>query len=259
MRRLVSPDLQALRQIESWPVSFAAAGVVTPRRPRREAGGDTAQSVRLASVSKAVAALAVLVAAEEGVVDLDEPAGPPVDRAAPARARLRAPLRGRRADRAARPPPHLLERGLPRLWATHLEERAEMPFADYVRALRLRAARDRARAERRPGGGHARLARRSPRRGSRLRAADPNRPARRSTSWRAVQFPGLSGVLPDYGRFDPLDWGLGVQMRDSGADLDGHARLSGLRSATSEDRGRSSGSTPEPGIACAVAHGPRVR
>jgi CubicO group peptidase (beta-lactamase class C family) len=28
----------------------------------------------------------------------------------------------------------------------------------------------------------------------------------------AVQFAGLSGVLPDYGRFDPLDWGLGVQI-----------------------------------------------
>ena len=28
----------------------------------------------------------------------------------------------------------------------------------------------------------------------------------------SVQFPGLAGVLPDYGRFDPLDWGLGVQL-----------------------------------------------
>ncbi len=28
----------------------------------------------------------------------------------------------------------------------------------------------------------------------------------------SVQFPGLTGVLPDYGRFDPLDWGLGVQL-----------------------------------------------
>jgi CubicO group peptidase (beta-lactamase class C family) len=27
-----------------------------------------------------------------------------------------------------------------------------------------------------------------------------------------VQFHGLSGVLPDYGRFNPLDWGLGVQL-----------------------------------------------
>jgi CubicO group peptidase (beta-lactamase class C family) len=28
----------------------------------------------------------------------------------------------------------------------------------------------------------------------------------------SVQFPGLNGVLPDYGRFDTLDWGLGVQL-----------------------------------------------
>jgi CubicO group peptidase (beta-lactamase class C family) len=27
-----------------------------------------------------------------------------------------------------------------------------------------------------------------------------------------AQFPGLSGVLPEQGRFDPLDWGLGVQL-----------------------------------------------
>ena len=31
----------------------------------------------------------------------------------------------------------------------------------------------------------------------------------------AVQFPGLAGVLPDHGRFDPLDWGLGVQLNTS--------------------------------------------
>ena len=31
----------------------------------------------------------------------------------------------------------------------------------------------------------------------------------------SVQFPGLSGVLPDHGRFDPLDWGLGVQLNTS--------------------------------------------
>jgi CubicO group peptidase (beta-lactamase class C family) len=31
----------------------------------------------------------------------------------------------------------------------------------------------------------------------------------------SVQFPGLGGVLPDVGRFDPNDWGLGVELRDS--------------------------------------------
>jgi CubicO group peptidase (beta-lactamase class C family) len=30
----------------------------------------------------------------------------------------------------------------------------------------------------------------------------------------SVQFPGLAGVLPDFGRFDPNDWGLGFELRD---------------------------------------------
>ena len=30
----------------------------------------------------------------------------------------------------------------------------------------------------------------------------------------SVQFPGLVGVLPDVGRMDPNDWGLGVELRD---------------------------------------------
>jgi CubicO group peptidase (beta-lactamase class C family) len=30
----------------------------------------------------------------------------------------------------------------------------------------------------------------------------------------AVAFPGLAGVLPGYGRQDPNDWGLGVEVRD---------------------------------------------
>ena len=68
--------MRALRQIDGWPVSFAAAGVVSPDG-RTETYGDASRVVRLASLSKPVAALAVLVAAEEGVVDLDEPAGPP--------------------------------------------------------------------------------------------------------------------------------------------------------------------------------------
>ena len=30
-----------------------------------------------------------------------------------------------------------------------------------------------------------------------------------------MQFPGLSGVVPDLGRFDPNDWGLGFELRDA--------------------------------------------
>jgi CubicO group peptidase (beta-lactamase class C family) len=30
-----------------------------------------------------------------------------------------------------------------------------------------------------------------------------------------VQFPGLAGVIPDLGRFDPNDWGLGFELKDA--------------------------------------------
>ena len=33
----------------------------------------------------------------------------------------------------------------------------------------------------------------------------------------AVAFPGLKGVLPGVGPFDPLDWGLGFEIRDGKA------------------------------------------
>ena len=45
----------------------------------------------------------------------------------------------------------------------------------------------------------------------------------------AVQFPGLDGVLPDFGRFSPLDWGLGVELKGS---KDGHWSGSLTSSAT---------------------------
>src|SRR6478609_5013319 len=68
--------MEALHLIDGWDVPFAAAGV-TRADGTIATRGDTQRAVPLASVSKPVSALATLVAAEEGVVDLDEPAGPP--------------------------------------------------------------------------------------------------------------------------------------------------------------------------------------
>jgi len=31
----------------------------------------------------------------------------------------------------------------------------------------------------------------------------------------SVQFPGLKGVLPGFGRMEPNDWGLGFELRDA--------------------------------------------
>ena len=106
--------MEALSQIDAWDVPFAAVGV-TSATATLATRGDTHRAVRLASVSKPVSALAALVAAEEGVVDLDQPAGPPgaTIRHLLAHASGTA-VRGHDPDRPARAAADLLERGLRR-------------------------------------------------------------------------------------------------------------------------------------------------
>src|SRR3954452_16036834 len=72
---LVSPAVNALRAIDEWGARTAAAGVT---RADGEAGvhGPHAIALPWASVTKLLTGVAVLVAVEEGTVDLDEPAGP---------------------------------------------------------------------------------------------------------------------------------------------------------------------------------------
>jgi CubicO group peptidase (beta-lactamase class C family) len=205
--------VQALRQIDTWPVEFAAAGVVDPDG-RVATHGDALRPVRLASVSKPVAALAALVAAEEGVLDLDEPAGPPGSTVRHLLAHTSGlPFEG--AEPIARPGQRRVysNEGF-RVLAQHIATRAEMPFVDYVRlavceplGLGLDPTGD-------PGSGmHASLQ-------DVLAVGDELlRPRLVAEETRdemiAVQFAGLKGVLPEYGRFDPLDWGLGVQLNTS--------------------------------------------
>ena len=68
--------MSALDAITDWPVPTAAAAVIGPSGVLAEFG-DTARRFALASVTKPLVARAVQVAIEEGVVELDTPAGPP--------------------------------------------------------------------------------------------------------------------------------------------------------------------------------------
>jgi CubicO group peptidase (beta-lactamase class C family) len=209
MGQLVSRRVQALRQVESWPVSFAAAGVVSAGG--RETVGDATRVVRLASVSKPVAALGMLVAAEEGVVDLDETAGPPGSTVRHLLAHASGlPFEG--TEPIAPPGRRRIysNEGF-RVLASHLELSAGMPFAEYVRAavcepleLGLDPSGD-------PGSGmHAALDDVLSVAGQLL--SPTVLAAETLDEMTSVQFPGLTGVLPDLGRFEPLDWGLGVQL-----------------------------------------------
>jgi CubicO group peptidase (beta-lactamase class C family) len=241
--------VQALRQIDTWPVPSAAAGVVRAGGVV-ERHGDARRVVRLASVSKPVSGLAVLVAAEEGVVDLDESVGPPGATVRHLLAHASGlPFEG---ETPIAPPGRrriYSNEGF-RILATHLAERAEMPFAEYVRAAvcdPLAIALD---PEGDPGSGmHASLE-------DVLAVArellEPRLVA--GETWAEmteVQFPGLAGVLPDWGRYEPLDWGLGVQLNTPRPSWMG-SRVSSRSFGHYGGSGTFLWVDPEAGVACAA-------
>jgi CubicO group peptidase (beta-lactamase class C family) len=153
----------------------------------------------------------MLVATEEGIVDLDEPAGPEGSTFR----HLLAHASGLPFDAGqpiARPGSHRVYSNYGfEVAAALVEERAEMPFAHYFEevwsgtGVTLRGSAGSG-AE---GSLEDLLA----------VAGELQTPVRIAPETldeaRAVQFPGLEGVLPGFGRQEPNDWGLGLELRDS--------------------------------------------
>jgi CubicO group peptidase (beta-lactamase class C family) len=206
--------LRALEQIDSWGALHAAAGVVDAQG---ELGshGDVDQVFRWASVTKLLTAVAVLVAAEEGIVDLDDQAGPQGSTVRHLLAHASGlPFEG--DEPIARP-------GARRVYSNTgfevlgrlVAERAEMPFPDYLRGAVLE-----------PLGLERTGLDGSPASDGFGQAADLFVFARELLAPRLVAsetlaeatevaFPGLVGVLPGFGRQEPLDWGLGFELKDA--------------------------------------------
>jgi CubicO group peptidase (beta-lactamase class C family) len=200
--------VDALRQVDGWPcenVSVAVTGAVEATH------GEVERRFPWASVSKLATAVAMLVAAEEGVVDLDDPAGPPG-----------STFRHLLAHASGLPFEHgapIARPGTRRIYsnygfevaAAQVEERAEMPFPEYFASVWEGTGMV---LEGSAGAGVAgtlgdlvTLARELRR---------PERIAQETLDEaRVVQFPGLSGVLPGFGRQDPNDWGIGLELRDA--------------------------------------------
>lgn len=211
--KLVSPAVEALRRIEEWEAEHAAAAVVRPDGVVAE-HGPSEHVFRWASVTKLATALATLVAVEEGAVDLDEPAGPP---GATVR-HLLAHTSGLPFDAGlpiARPGERRIysNQGFEAL-ADHVEERTEIGFPEYLAAAVFRPLGMEAQL-RGSAGAHVYGTLRD----LELLALELLRPTLVAPETLAeatsVQFPGLKGVLPGVGRFDPLDWGLGFELKDA--------------------------------------------
>jgi CubicO group peptidase (beta-lactamase class C family) len=204
--------MEALRAVEGWRAGSVSVAVAGPDSAVATLG-DRQRVYRWASVTKPVTALACLVAAEEGTIDLDDPAGPPGSTFRHLLAHASGlPLEG--ASPIARP-------GERRIYSDHgfdvlgvaLAERAEMAFADYLGGAVLRPLGLRASFEGRPGSGvHGSL--------DDLLAlgrellAPTLVSAETLAEATSVAFPGLVGVLPGFGRQEPNDWGLGLELRD---------------------------------------------
>ena len=170
-----------------------------------------------ASVTKLLTAYVALVATERGILALDEPAGPPGSTvrhllahasglafddpsviAPPGRTRIYSNagfdiLGAHTATRAGRPFPALLHEWVLdplAMTGTRLvgqpSQGLEGPASDLA-AFAFELLRPRV------------------------------LPAMALAAATTVAFPGLRGVLPGVGRFDPLDWGLGFELRDGKA------------------------------------------
>jgi CubicO group peptidase (beta-lactamase class C family) len=204
--------VDALRLIDGWEAPDAAAGVVF--MDEGVATHGAVESVQpWASVTKLFAGLTFLVALEEGTVDLDEPAGPPGSTLR----HLLSHASGLPLD-GAEP---MAEPGRRRIYsntgievaADLLAERAEMPFPDYFAAgvaqpLGLRGSLGGSPAHAYSGPLADLLAVGRELLTPTLVAVETMEEAA------TVQFPGLTGVLPGFGRMEPNDWGLTFELRD---------------------------------------------
>jgi CubicO group peptidase (beta-lactamase class C family) len=208
--------VSVLDPIGRWPVGSAAAAVVGPDGTVLDAYGDQDAVYPLASVTKPLVALSVLVAVEEGALGLDDPAGPDGSTVR----HLLAHASGIAPDKniaVAKP-------GTRRIYSNagfdvlgdHLAAATGISCADYLRqALCEPLGLTRTALVGPPhAGGQAGV-------GDLARVAaellNPGRLLHPSTvaQLATVQFPGLSGVVPGFGRQPANDWGLGFEIRDA--------------------------------------------
>jgi CubicO group peptidase (beta-lactamase class C family) len=197
--------VETLRQVDGWPCRHAAVAVVYPDGTAAT-HGDAERPLSWASVTKLATAVAALVATEEGIVSLDEPAGPPGSTVR----HLLAHASGLPFDGgvpiAAPGTRRIYSNGGFEALAAHIARAAGMPFAEYFESVwGFPLAGSPAHGIEAPLRQLVEVAR---------ELSSPRRLARETLAEAAaVQFPGLDGVLPGFGRFSPNDWGLGLELR----------------------------------------------
>jgi CubicO group peptidase (beta-lactamase class C family) len=206
--------MESVRVVEQWPVDNAATAVVDAGGVVLGQHGDVRRPFPLASVTKLLTAYTVLIAIEEGVVELDTPAGP--ENSTVRHLLAHASGLAFNEHKAVAVP------GTRRLYSnagfeqlgTAVFEHSGIDFAQYQQEALLG-----------PLGMTATALEGSPAAGAvstvadlTAFAAELQRPKLLDPATLAeatsVAFPGLNGVLPGFGHQKPNDWGLGFELRD---------------------------------------------
>ncbi len=205
--------MAGLADLAGWPVDNVAGALIGPGGVI-ESFGDTGRAFALASVTKPLVASAVLVAVEEGAIELDTPAGPPGSTVA----HLLAHASGLAFDTREQIAPV----GAQRIYSSAgFEVLAEtvaaatgIGFADYL-ADAVAAPLGMSTTTLDGPAGHGATSCVEDLAAYARDLLDPRLLApetvRNATS---VWFPGLDGFVPGYGRHRPCDWGLGFEIRD---------------------------------------------
>lgn len=205
--------MQSLSAIDSWPAPHAATAVISREGALLGSHGDQRREFALASVTKMLSASAILLAVEEGALELDDPAGPEgstvrhllahasgldfsenIVRSAPGKRRTYS------------------NRGINVLAKTFVE-RTDMPFEEYLREGILEPlGMTQTRLDGPPASGGVSTVHDLSRFAAELQAPQILHPET-VTMATSVVFPGIDGVLPGFGRQRPNDWGLGFEIR----------------------------------------------
>lgn len=207
-------EQRPLDTIAQWPVDKASAAVVTTSGVNHTFGDQTAV-YPLASVTKLLVAYAALVAVEEGAIELDQQAGPEGSTVRHLLAHASGLAFGERTVQAPPETKRIYSSAGFEVLAQTIADESGIAFSDYVTEAVFA-----------PLGMETAELVGSPGHGARACAADLSRFATellRPTliapqtfeAATTVQYPGLEGLLPGYGRQRPNDWGLGFEIRGS--------------------------------------------
>lgn len=199
-------------EIADWPVGSASVAVIGPSGVLDVV--DDGRSYPWASVTKVITALTVLDGTFEGVVDLDDEVGPPGSTLRHLLSHASG-LAMDSDDARSRPGTRRVysNRGID-LAAEHLTRRTGRPFTQELdeRVLELLGMSGTELAGPPAHGAVGPIADLAALAADLLTPALllPNAVSLAST----VAYPGLSGVLPGFGRQADNDWGLGCEIRD---------------------------------------------